>query len=408
MLGITLEGGGAKGAYQIGAWRAFNELGIEFQGITGTSVGALNGALMMQGDYDVAHEIWYNVTPTRVLDIDDRVYKVLSDYQLNSDNLQLLFDEARRTIKGFGIDNKPLQDLITSTLQEDLIRSSSKDFGFVTVSLTEIKPLEIYKEQVPEGKMADYLMASAYLPLFKSKKLDGKFFMDGGFYDNLPIEMLYKKGYRKVVAIRLLSKGRIRKIKHNDLEVIYITPKKSLGNILDFTTERARRNLTLGYLDTLKAFKSLKGKEYYIEGDIEEEDALAFFMNLDIKAVTQLGQLFKLHHSIPSNRLILEFIIPRLIKLMGLDNRATYSDVYVGLVEAMASYKKIDDLKIYSLEEIISEINRAPKQQSKMKRDSLIVSDILDDILFKIDRQKLLAEVIDVILENDNCALTQL
>ena len=44
--GIVLEGGGARGAYQIGAWKALKEAGVKIKGIAGTSVGALNGALM--------------------------------------------------------------------------------------------------------------------------------------------------------------------------------------------------------------------------------------------------------------------------------------------------------------------------------------------------------------------------
>ena len=48
--GIVLEGGGAKGAYQIGAWRALREAGIRIKGAAGTSVGALNGALICMDD----------------------------------------------------------------------------------------------------------------------------------------------------------------------------------------------------------------------------------------------------------------------------------------------------------------------------------------------------------------------
>ena len=45
--GLALEGGGAKGAYQIGAWKALREAGIRFSAVSGTSVGALNGAMIV-------------------------------------------------------------------------------------------------------------------------------------------------------------------------------------------------------------------------------------------------------------------------------------------------------------------------------------------------------------------------
>ena len=50
--GLILAGGGAKGAYQIGAWKAMRELNIEFEAIAGASVGAINGAMIAQGDLD--------------------------------------------------------------------------------------------------------------------------------------------------------------------------------------------------------------------------------------------------------------------------------------------------------------------------------------------------------------------
>ena len=50
MLGLALEGGGAKGAYEIGAYRALTELGYHFDVICGVSIGAINAALLAQGD----------------------------------------------------------------------------------------------------------------------------------------------------------------------------------------------------------------------------------------------------------------------------------------------------------------------------------------------------------------------
>ena len=58
---IVLSGGGSKGAYQIGVWKALRKLNIKYDLITGTSVGALNAALMTQKDYYRAIWLWYNL-----------------------------------------------------------------------------------------------------------------------------------------------------------------------------------------------------------------------------------------------------------------------------------------------------------------------------------------------------------
>lgn len=397
MLGLTLEGGGAKGAYQIGAWRAFRELNIEFQGITGTSVGALNGALMIQDDFDLAYDLWYEMTPNHVLDIDDRIYEIIADYELNSNNLQLLLDELKRAVKGHGLDTRPLKELVYKHVKEERLRQSKLDFGFVTVCLSDKKPLEIFKEEVPMGKMGDYLIASSYLPIFKSKKLDGKLFLDGGFYNNLPIDMLYQRGYRKVIAVRLLARGRVKKIDFPDLEVIYITPREPLGSMMDFTTERARQNLKLGYLDTMKAMRSLQGKEYYLDGVIDEEQAFQYFLGLKENCIMDLATLLGLPQWMPLSRLKMEELIPRLAHLTDAGKGATYGEIMEGILEAMASQLKVDPYTIYTPEELNEKVTKASFQEG-VSSSGPKNNFILNEILLRLDKEKQLKEVIKILL----------
>jgi len=109
------------------------------------------------------------------------------------------------------------------------------DFGIVTVSLTDKKPMEFFKEDIPEGKLTDYIMASTNHPTFKREMVDGKLFLDRAFHNNLFIKLLYDKGYRNIIVIRLYAIGRVRKVKRKDLEVTYIEPSEKLCYTLDFT-----------------------------------------------------------------------------------------------------------------------------------------------------------------------------
>ena len=76
--GLVLEGGGAKGAYQIGAWKALKEAGVELKGIAGTSVGALNGALICMGDLEKAERLWENISYSKIMSVDDGVMGEIS------------------------------------------------------------------------------------------------------------------------------------------------------------------------------------------------------------------------------------------------------------------------------------------------------------------------------------------
>ena len=67
---LILAGGGGKGAYEIGVWKAMRELGIDkkIRAVSGASVGGLNGALFGQGDYDRASRIWLTINAEKILD----------------------------------------------------------------------------------------------------------------------------------------------------------------------------------------------------------------------------------------------------------------------------------------------------------------------------------------------------
>ena len=59
--GIVLSGGGTKGAYEIGVWRALREFSVDYQIVTGTSIGSINGALMAMGDFEKAEKVWHSM-----------------------------------------------------------------------------------------------------------------------------------------------------------------------------------------------------------------------------------------------------------------------------------------------------------------------------------------------------------
>jgi len=397
MLGLSLEGGGAKGAYQFGAWKAFRELGMEFDGITGTSIGALNGALMIQEDYEKAYEIWQEIAPEKILNIDSKLYNIIMETGIKPDQIQFVLEQAQRFVKDVGLDVGPLVKMIRETTKEEVIRGSKKDFGFVTVSLSDLKPLELFKEEVPRGKMADYLLASSYLPIFKPEKIDGKTFLDGGFYNNLPINMLYQKGYKKVVAVRLMSKGRIKKVNFEDLEVTYIKPKHDLGNMLDLSREKATFNIKLGYYDTLKVFKSLYGENYYVKDKITDLEGIKFLQELKQETIEKIGNLLGLSTELPKNRLVLEELVPKLIQLLGCRKEVSYGELVLKLLEEIAAHEKVELFNIYSLQEFMEEINNRKVPMEKTT-DTLFQSSAL---LLRFNKDKILEKLIEIMLTSE-------
>ncbi|SDY52009.1 patatin-like phospholipase family protein [Tindallia californiensis] len=367
MVGLTLEGGGGKGAYQIGAWKAFRQKGITFSGVTGTSVGALNGAMILQDDFELAWNTWYTVEPNKVLSIDDDINELITDWKLDQKNVSILLEEIRKVVKNAGIDTSPLYQLIQSMINEEKIRKSSKDFGFVTYSLTDMVPLELFKEDVPAGKLADYLMASSYLPVFKEKKFDGKRFLDGSFYNNLPINMLLRKNYSKIYAVRLYGRGRIIKVNPGDAEIVYICPNRELGGVLNFSKEQSRRNLKLGYLDTLRVLDSLKGTVYYFYDMPAEHIALKMLFSWPDALQKEICITLDLDQKKALNRTFMEEAIPTMIDIFDLPKEARYQDLLMTIIEAIAKYFDIEPLQLYGFDEMIRTILALPDKQQKNK-----------------------------------------
>ena len=175
-LALVLGGGGSKGAYQIGAWKALRELGISFDLVVGTSIGALNGALMAQGSYERAVELWESIEYSKIF-AGDRAEEI--------EKVRTTADLIRYTIGGVvregPLDASPLQERIVEYLDEEALRASPVDFGLVTVEFPTLKPVTLTKNDVPAGQMADFLMASApYFPEFPPKAIDGCAVVSGG------------------------------------------------------------------------------------------------------------------------------------------------------------------------------------------------------------------------------------
>ena len=66
-LGTAHARGAPKGAYEMGVWQALRELDVAYDIVTGTSIGAVNGMMMVQGDYDACLELWNRMTAEELM-----------------------------------------------------------------------------------------------------------------------------------------------------------------------------------------------------------------------------------------------------------------------------------------------------------------------------------------------------
>ena len=205
--GVVLEGGGAKGAYQIGVWKALLEYGVTIKAISGVSVGALNGALICMGDYEKAASIWENISYSQVMNVDDHKMDKLIKGKLRDFSLKELSKDAIKIFQDKGFDIQPLKAMIHDYVDEDVIRLSPIQLIISTISVSSRKEIALDVKDIEQGRIEDILLGSAYLPVFKTEKLHGEKYIDGGVVNNVPIDHLINRGYKNIIVIRIFGIG---------------------------------------------------------------------------------------------------------------------------------------------------------------------------------------------------------
>lgn len=253
-----LSGGGAKGAYQIGVYKAIRKMNIKIDIITGTSIGSINGAVLAAGDYRKAKRFWLNVDTFTIF-----------GYSFNrpSDFPKI----AKEYIANKGLKFDKAEAILDKVINEHRIRRSRIDYGLVTVNLKTRVPKMLTKSQIPNGKLISYVMASAAcFPALSTKKIDGEHYIDGGYYDNLPINLAIDMGADEVIAVDLRALGLKDKKLSKDIKVDYIVTNDKRLFSIDFDPDSSRYTMNIGYNDTMKYFGKLEGNIYtFKKGNLE-------------------------------------------------------------------------------------------------------------------------------------------
>lgn len=362
--GLVLEGGGAKGAYQIGAWKALREAGVKIKGIAGVSVGALNGAMIAMDDLETAEKIWRNIDYSQVMSISSETIQALKKKDFKSLNLQELLSSGLQIVKDGGFDIGPLKKLIEETVgDEEKIRTSERELYAVTYSVSDRKELVVDLRDREAGPVKDMLLASAYFMAFKNEKLGGKRYMDGGGFNNVPLNVLIDKGYEDIIVIRIYGWGydkeKVIKVPE-DTTVYHIAPRQDLGGILEFDKKNARKNMLLGYFDAKRFLYGLSGRMYYIDAPKSEPyyfDRMMSELEL-LKLCVGKSLDEETLEALKGYRVFTEKLFPKLASDLKLKEGWDYKDLYLAVLEDMARQLKLKRFQIYTVEQLVSRVRK--------------------------------------------------
>ena len=279
---LVLSGGGSRGAYQIGVWEALSELDVTIDMVFGTSVGSINGAMVVQGDLELSRKLWQQMETDMIFDIETT--------GLPSEDA---WAYAKEIVLRGGAGTSGLGRLLREYIDEDRVRNAAADYGLVTVEFPSLEGHFLYKSDIPYGRLADYIMASAScFPAAQKYVIGDREFIDGGYRDNLPVEMALDRGATSIIAVDLHAAGivrhsAVRKAKEVPDGFHMIESPLELGNFLIFDKLNTGRIMRLGYLDTMREFGVYEGERYtfrkntFSSHDLMGADSAAYCFRLD-------------------------------------------------------------------------------------------------------------------------------
>jgi NTE family protein len=199
---LVMQGGGAPGCYQAGAYQALHEAGIEPDWVIGTSIGAINGAIIggnqVSERVEKLQEFWGRLD-TRVPEPWNQLTPLLMgvpNYCYPNPALAWGFDTRVGIERAAVYLINPLKKLLPTLVDFNLINSGATRFtlGLTTVETGQMRYFDNMRDKIgPEH----ILGSSAVPPNFPAILVDGQYYWDGGVYSNSPRWFLMRTRFAK-------------------------------------------------------------------------------------------------------------------------------------------------------------------------------------------------------------------
>ncbi len=383
---LVLCGGGSKGSYEMGAWTALKELNEEFDIVTGTSIGCLNAAMYSSGKYDRCLELWNKIEVGMIME---------SGFNFENNGIKTGLKSKKdflsffgKYVSNLGTDIKPFLKLMDEYLDVDAIHNSSIKLGICTAKFPSMKGCEVVAQEIDKELIKPYILASAScFPIFPVCKIGKDSYVDGGYYDNLPINFAINLGATNLVVVDL-NPNPTHKEYLNKPYVKYIHPTRSLGSFMLFDRHIIEANMQLGYLDTLRKYGKYDGFRYYFKKEQTTPAGVREYV-LDIANIIAKSRRQGLKTVIKPEA---DGDIYAILEKYTYNPLSDY-DYFLRSLEIVAEMFNLDYLHIYNV-----------KEMARIIFDSILQTELVDDILdgyrlLKPNKQKeMLLKINDVTL----------
>ncbi|MCR4562235.1 MAG: patatin-like phospholipase family protein [Bacilli bacterium] len=350
MKALVLCGGGSLGIYEIGAWKYLEERGEHFDIITGSSIGALNGALLLSSNLEEAIDLWNKITAEEVMVDGFNMYKgMFAD--IKNGSLKKAPQFMKIYLKNRGADITPFKNLLKKYIKPKIIVKNPIKLGIVTTLYKGQKEVRVLLNEEPEKRIIDWLLASsACFPIFPMYKIGKETYVDGGYSNNLPIDYAIELGADEIVAIPLPAFPKVPQ--HSERMklpfVKAIRPSHPMGFLMNFDRKTLDQNYLMGYLDARRAYGETYGNIFYFKKDPKLDSLAEKFVYAIAKT------------DINNYQRISDFLV------FNGKKPISSMDMFIRTLEELGSWIDIDFLKEYELQDFLTACH---EKILKLKKD---------------------------------------
>jgi NTE family protein len=268
---LVLQGGGALGAYQAGVYQGLSEAGIEPDWVIGTSIGAINAALIAGNEpanrLARLQEFWLRVRDSAYLG--DNVWAAwgaaFANFGVVMRGVPGFFEPNRHAVWGLhhrsGVDQaswyttEPLKQTLGELVDTDIInaRQTRLTVGAVNARTAEMRYFDSREMPI---EIAHIMASGALPPAFPAVTIEGEPYWDGGVYSNTPIECVFDDRPRRdslIFSVNLWQPqgpapesiwqvmGRMKDIQYSSRGLSHVARQQQLHRLRHVVRELAKR-----------------------------------------------------------------------------------------------------------------------------------------------------------------------
>lgn len=277
-IGLVLAGGGGKGAYELGVWKALDELKLTkyITVFSGTSIGAFNSVLFAMNDMKKADELWEEVTMDKLVPISkSELIKRGIGLYIGGKNLQLAKKFLNDKLEHGAIANDGAIEVVEKYLDFNKIKENNKICYAACTKLSDFSAKYFKINDFDEETGKKIVLASASLPLiYDCTEVLGEKYIDGGIADNVPIQPVYGENCNIIIVVLLSKEAQVDRTLYPNSKLIVISPENldenTITGTLNLNTDAKRIRIIEGYNDTINKLEPIKELFEYISKEEEE------------------------------------------------------------------------------------------------------------------------------------------